>query len=176
MEDWIIIAKININKIKKFVNTSIDKKNKICLNLKSTVGCKSLQYDLFKQIKNSFVEKIVKSKINKSLKKINISAKLKVNSAWTVIGNKGSYHKLHKHCIALETNKICSVIYLETPKKDKNENGNFYCVFRNKGKIEYFTYSPRPGDMIIFPVWLLHGVYPQDKGVRQSLNIDFLIV
>ena len=174
MEDWFIIDRLDVKKITRFVNKNIG--YKLSLDYKSTVGKRSAQYDMFKQVKDTFVEDHIKTKIHEALNKMNITANLEMTSAWTVIGNKGSYHKLHKHCVDIETNKICSVTYLKTPKKNIGENGNFYCAYRKLGQIEYFTYKPRVGDIIIFPVWLLHGVYPQDEGTRQSLNIDFSIV
>ena len=173
MDDWFIVDKINITSIKKFVDNNINKQNKLSLESKSTVGKKSKQFDLFKKIKNTSVENTVKIKIQKVL---NISTKLKTTNAWTVIGNKGGYHKLHKHCFNTEKNKICSVIYLKTPDKSDGENGNFYCVYKKYGQIKYFSHKPKVGDIIVFPVWLLHGVYPQDKGTRQSLNMDFYII
>jgi len=177
MEDWIIIDKIDIKDIKPFVKKHIKKQNKLSLEYKSTVGNKSSQYDLFNQIKNSSILNLIKSKVIDSFFRIkNKKINIELTHSWTVIGHKDSYHKLHKHCINLETNKLCSVIYLQTPKKSKGENGNFYCVFKKNNKIEYFSYKPKVGDIIIFPVWLFHGVYPQDLGTRQSLNLDFVVV
>ena len=141
---------------------------------KSTVGKKSKQYNLLNKVKNTFLEKKIKTKIKKLLK---TSYSLEILNAWTVIGEKGSYHKLHNHFSNSDKNIICSVIYLETPEKKDNENGNFYCAYMDKYKqVQYFSHKPEVGDIIVFPSWLLHGVYPQDKGLRQSLNIDFKIV
>jgi hypothetical protein len=174
MSDWLIIDKIEIESIKKFVISNTDKSNKIDLKSKSTVGNKSKQYNLFNKVKNTFLEKKIKTKIKKLLKTSN---SLEILNAWTVIGEKGSYHKLHNHFSNLDKNVICSVIYLEIPKKEDNENGNFYCAYRDKYKqVQYFSHKPEVGDIIVFPSCLLHGVYPQDKGIRRSLNIDFLMI
>jgi hypothetical protein len=174
MNDWLIVDKIEIESIKKFVITNTDKSNKIDLKSKSTVGKKSKQYNLLNKVKNTFLEKKIKNKIKKLLK---TSKSLEILNAWTVIGEEGSYHKLHNHFSNLDKNIICSVIYLETPKKENNENGNFYCAYKDKYKqVQYFSHKPEKGDIIVFPSWLLHGVYPQDKGLRRSLNIDFKIV
>lgn len=174
MNDWLIVDKIEIESIKKFVITNTDKSNKIDLTSKSTVGKKSKQYNLLNKVKNTFLEKKIKTKIKKLLK---TSKSLEILNAWTVIGEKGSYHKLHNHFSNLDKNIICSVIYLETPKKEDNENGNFYCAYKDKYKqVQYFSHKPEVGDIIVFPSWLLHGVYPQDKGIRRSLNIDFLMI
>ena len=35
------------------------------------------------------------------------------------------------------------------------------------------TINPEVGKLLIFPDWVLHGTYPQTKGTRQTLNVDY---
>ena len=101
------------------------------------------------------------------------------NRAWTVIGEEGSYHTIHDH----GPNAVCSVTYLEVPErsKDNDKAGQIYFVLQSdpyhpltpvKHKVVHIT--PKPGMIVIFPSWILHGVYPQGPGIRQTLNVDFI--
>jgi hypothetical protein len=90
---------------------------------------------------------------------------LKVCSAWTVLGRKGTYHTCHKH----NTNDdISTVLYLETPIFNP-PHGSFY--FFDDGEV--WDFHPQKGDLIIFPVTTFHGTYPQGRGLRQTLNLNF---
>lgn len=103
-------------------------------------------------------------------------SKLELYRAWTVKGEEGSYHTLHDH----GPNSLCSITYLETPKDQDDRQGQVYFVMQSdpynqlapvKHKVVHI--NPHPGMIIIFPSWLLHGVYPQGPGLRQTLSIDF---
>ena len=111
--------------------------------------------------------------------------KLHACSAWTVLGDEGSYHTIHDH----GPMNVCSVLYLEVPEPQEVENehdlwkdksGQIYFVmhgssYNNLGvpNFRVFHVSPKKGMLVIFPSWMLHGVYPQGPGLRQTLNIDF---
>jgi len=84
---------------------------------------------------------------------------ISANRSWTVIGEEGSYHTIHDH----GPNSVCSVTYLEVP---------YHPLTPVKHKVVHI--SPKPGMIVIFPSWLLHGVYPQGPGIRQTLNVDFV--
>jgi uncharacterized protein (TIGR02466 family) len=97
-------------------------------------------------------------------------------SAWTAIGEKGSYHTVHDH----GPSNICSVTYLKVPEGQEDPEGQIYFVMHGQSynvisppKMQVFHVRPQKGMMIIFPSWMLHGVYPQGEGIRQTLNIDF---
>lgn len=102
---------------------------------------------------------------------------LDVKSSWTVIGEEGSYHTVHEHGY----NHICSVTYLEvTEPSPHRPDGQIYFVMHGEGYNEMsrptfrvLPIQPQKGMMVIFPSWMLHGVYPQGPGIRQTLNIDF---
>ena len=102
--------------------------------------------------------------------------KLHACSAWTAIGEEGSYHTIHDH----GPSNICSVTYLKVPEKQEAPSGQIYFVMHGQAyntisppKMQVFHIQPQVGMIIIFPSWMLHGVYPQGKGIRQTLNIDF---
>lgn len=97
-------------------------------------------------------------------------------SAWTAIGEKGSYHTIHDH----GPSNICSVTYLKVPEGQEEPAGQIYFVMHGQSyntisipKMQVFHVRPQKGMMVIFPSWMLHGVYPQGEGIRQTLNIDF---
>lgn len=97
-------------------------------------------------------------------------------SAWTVVGEEGSYHTIHEH----GPMNICSVTYLKVPEHQEYPQGQIYFVMHSDGYTGLSTPSsrvlhvqPQEGMIVIFPSWMLHGVYPQGKGTRQTLNIDF---
>jgi len=169
-KDWIIIDNISITNMSKIVKKGIKNTSPVSLDSKSTTGKNVKQYDLFNYIKNNSIIDMVKEKILLSLDrhlhlKLN---NLKLLSAWTVLGYKNSYHTLHKHNDKI--NHVSSVIYLNV-----KEEGSFYYVYKKNEEITYGSYKPQVGDLIIFPVWLLHGAYPQSRGLRQTLNLDFEI-
>jgi hypothetical protein len=111
-------------------------------------------------------------------------SKLHACSAWTVTGEEGSYHTVHEH----GPMNVCSVTYLKVPpappiNEDKLENpvsGQIYFIMHADGynplsvpNFRVLHITPQEGMIVIFPSWMLHGVYPQGPGIRQTLNIDF---
>ena len=105
--------------------------------------------------------------------------KLTANRAWTVIGEEGSYHTLHDH----GPNAVCTITYLDVPENQNPEDraGQVYFVLQSdpyhpltpvKHKVVHIT--PKAGMLVIFPSWILHGVYPQGPGIRQTLSVDLV--
>lgn len=100
------------------------------------------------------------------------------NRAWTVIGEEGSYHTIHDH----GPNSVCTITYLNVPeKKSDDKSGQVYFVMQSDPyhplapvKHKVIHIEPKPGMLVIFPSWILHGVYPQGPGIRQTVNIDFI--
>jgi hypothetical protein len=173
--DWLLIENMKIEKIKNQIKQKIKKQIPIDLKEKSTKGIKSKQYELFNNFllkDNSNIVKYVKDSIKNSINKnFNKNYTLKLISAWTILGKENGYHTMHKHNDK-EKNHISSILYLNVPKKF---SGNFYCVFKKNDEINYFDHVPKNGQLIIFPVWIFHGTYPQGKGSRHTLNLDFEI-
>jgi mRNA degradation ribonuclease J1/J2 len=96
-----------------------------------------------------------------------LNKKLDLKNAWTVYGQEGTYHTIHRHA---STDKfICTVLFLDTSGVS-TPNGDFYAVLNNT----VYQYSPRKGDLLIFSSDVCHGTYPQVKGLRHTLNLDFI--
>ena len=104
-------------------------------------------------------------------------ANLDVHSAWTVTGEEGSYHTLHEHGYG----KISTVTYLKVPPPNPpSMDGGIYLVMHADGfnevsgpNMRVLPIYPEEGMMLIFPSWILHGVYPQGPGTRQTISFDF---
>jgi len=98
-----------------------------------------------------------------------LSKQLDLHNAWTVYGEEGTYHTLHRHSIVPDF--ICTVLFLETQGVSA-PNGDFYAVLNNEG----YQFTPRKGDILFFSSDVFHGTYPQVKGLRHTLNMDFVTV
>lgn len=100
--------------------------------------------------------------------------------AWTVVGEEGCYHTVHRHNNDRSLNHISTVLYLQiaenTEKDDKDHRGGFYYFDYINDDINIVTIKPQVGDLFLFPIVMFHGSYPQAKGFRQTLNIDFEIM
>ena len=129
-------------------------------------------------IKSWYEDQVKKTLIHHGLLPSNWNG-LTAKRAWTVIGEEGSYHTIHDH----GPNSVCSITYLEVPEKNQDDDkaGQTYFVLQSdtyhpltpvKHKVVHI--SPKQGMIVIFPSWLLHGVYPQGIGIRQTLNVDFV--
>lgn len=176
--DWLIIDKLNIGTIDLEINKIIKNNNFKIMEDKSSHGKNSKQYNLTNHLKKNIVTNLVAKKIKELLlSKFKSNFNLNLISAWSVKGQEHGYHTLHKHDYLEKKLHIASVVYLSTPKMPKEEitreTNNFYCLLNNGGNLSYYTYRPVDGDIMVFPVWLWHGAYPQSKGLRQTLNIDF---
>ena len=95
-----------------------------------------------------------------------IGSKLNPKNAWTVYGEEGTYHTIHRHHETPDF--LCTVLFLETIGVS-SPNGDFYAVLNNG----VYQFSPTKGDLLVFSSDVCHGTYPQVKGLRHTLNIDF---
>jgi hypothetical protein len=174
MSQFLIEESINlqhIKKLKKFIKKSFYKDNEINIKLKSTRGLKSKQYKLLQTEDNKEVFDIVKKETVRCLKKHRSkNLDIKPVSSWIVCGQEHGYHELHRHNNNPLSDSIATVTYLDVPKsKDK---GTFYCIVEGNA----YGITPKVGKLLILPVNVFHGTYPQGKGLRTTLNIDFEII
>jgi hypothetical protein len=181
-EDWLlesIIDKKIIKSMQKNIDKTIKKLDPVRLDPLSTRGEKSIQYSLTDYLDEKIITKI-KKLIKPEYKKLFDVKDIDLNyvSAWTVIGGKYSYHKLHDHIHGRERkyDNIAVVIYLESPtERDFHYPGDFYYLYEDKQTTNYIKYTqiqPVTGTLIVMPSWLHHGALPAlDK--RQTLNLEF---
>ena len=127
----------------------------------------------------------IKKIVLKNLKKFNIideyNYDLKLATAWTVLSDQNSYHITHDHH---PYNGVSTVLYLNVPENKNNlDDGNIFFVldcgpynpiYSNYNRILHV--KPQKNSLLIFPSWLIHGVYSQPKGERITFNVDYNIV
>lgn len=155
--------------------------DKSCRSVKSNIEGKSTsvegkQYDLFDKVDTTLkpVIEIYRAMLFHKLKK-----QIRPLSAWTVVGKEGCYHTVHRHNEE-PVNHLSTVLYLRTAKNtetdEKDCRGYFYYFERSDDDIDCISVKPEEGDLFVFPVRLFHGSYPQAKGLRQTLNVDFEVI
>ena len=102
-------------------------------------------------------------------------------SAWTIIGEEGSYHTIHNHSVST-MDEISTVLYLNVPESKCEDKSNYIFLvlhtdpsnhFTTKGCPSFHHIKPEVGKVLIFPHHIPHGTYPQTKGIRQTFNIDY---
>jgi hypothetical protein len=181
-DDWFIQESISKDKVEeiKYEIKNVISKNNIQSNIHLTSSTGNIeQYNLVNHIGQSYIiddlSKLIFNKLQER-KLIMKNNDLVRQQCWTAIGKKGAYHTVHSHNTQIMRAVVC-VFYLQTPNKDQNDihdrSGNFFMFSRRN---ELMEFSPKEGDYIIFPTWIYHGTYPQSKGYRQTLNIDYTIL
>ena len=106
------------------------------------------------------------------------------STAWTVVGEEGSYHTIHNHIVKGRGGMggISTVLYLNIPESvHKNKSNSIFLVLHADPSSHYinhpcpslFNIEPEVGTLLIFPPHIPHGTYPQTKGIRQTFNIDY---
>jgi hypothetical protein len=198
---WIIEDYLDVNlveKIKLIIQENLDNlyKNKEGY---STTGKNAEQYWLINKLDNFFTndsrfyefESEYKNQIINRIKAADLFDKkrkenidLKHINAWSVIGEENSYHTIHCHNEGT-FDGISTLVYLEVPEtnvEDEPENNLFLATHVGPKNPYYYentpslNINPEVGKLLIFPDWVLHGTYPQTKGIRQTFNIDYRIV
>tara|TARA_B100001175_G_C19346546_1_gene560119 strand:- start:141 stop:731 length:591 start_codon:yes stop_codon:yes gene_type:complete len=174
--------------IVKVINNEIDK---TIINKKNDYSSK-----LVSQIKNEikFSKNFIKKKLSKELiqniKKYLIKSKLKniqeikIINFWVVKQFKNEYNPIHYH-----EGQLSGVGYLKVPKKMlQNEKVNNKLINTN-GSIDFingqknflsssiYNVAPKVGDLLIFPNYLMHTVYPFNiEGERRSFSFNAKII
>ena len=104
---------------------------------------------------------------------------LQQSTAWTVIGEEGSYHTIHDHADGRKEG-ISIVLYLNVPDSEDVSNSIFLVLhtdpsdhFIERGCPSIHHVKPEVGKVLIFPWNIPHGTYPQTKGIRQTFNVDY---
>ena len=174
------LSKHLVNKINKEVDKIIS--NKLLANRldysKKLVGQVKQEISLPKSFIKRNLEKIVskniKEFINKSLGKKPKTVKIK--NFWVVCQFSNEYNPIHFH-----DGHISGVGYLKVPKfgnsKKLNLKTNGTIDFINGSKIflseSIYNHSPKVGDVLLFPNYLMHTAYPfSAKGERRSFSFN----
>lgn len=188
--NWVIIDKIgNLDFINSVVN-DVDTANDWS-SMTSAKGIKSRQHYIlnpkwkpvdnlkqpegWEELRRRYTNIVQKEIVNYGLMPFEWKD-LYPTSAWTVIGEEGSYHTVHEHGVG----NISTVLYLKVPKDQPPPAGQIFFVMHSdpysdlsNPQFRTLHIHPEEGMIVIFPSWMIHGVYPQGPGVRQTLNIDF---
>ena len=183
------IGKTKISK--KFfdkLNKEFDKKSKFKKIDYSSKLASQIQKEL--KISNQFIKKNLIFELKKNirifLKNENIKKikDIKILNLWVVRQFKGEYNPIHYH-----EGDISGVGYLKLPKgmtknkmvknKKIKTNGTIDFINGQKGFLSKSIYnvSPKIRDLLIFPNYLMHSVYPFNiEGERRSFSFNAKII
>lgn len=194
INNWLIEDQIELNflnQIQKFLDENIKHfpKDKIGY---STIGNNCEQYWIKGGENNFEFSSLVWENINNEIKKIFLkelqnllkyeNLKLNLVSSWTVVGEENTYHKLHDHSGGFDG--FSAVIYIRVPQLSGTDSYhsnriNFvmhadpYSKFLVNESPNIISIDPNVGKILIFPRHMIHGTYPQPKGIRQTLNLEY---
>ena len=187
-DDWILPISLDddmLTYIKNSINKTIKNLEPIDLSPVSTRGSLSKQYKLYGGKDIDHIDKKIIDKISpliisnyKELFEIK-DFELELVSSWTVLADKGGWHKIHNHIKSREHvyDNISIVMYLESPEHEFHYPGDFYIVYEDKinGYLNYMEMTVTPGTVFVMPSKLMHGAYPA-SGKRQTLNFELDII
>lgn len=193
---WLIEDQLNnelLNVIKDFFDNHLEFLHKDKEDY-STTGNNAEQYWIEKKGKTQFnyknqeyenIEQKFRKEIHGRLKAASLlrsdKIELQQNTAWSVIGEEGSYHKIHTHSDS-RMDGISTVLYLNVPESKSEDSSNSIFLVLHTDPSSHFTsqacpsikhIKPEVGKLLIFPYHIPHGTYPQTKGIRQTFNVDY---
>jgi hypothetical protein len=170
-----LIDKINIEVdtiiSNKFLSKKFDYSKKLVGQVRQEISLPKL---FIKKNLEKIISKSIKEFINKSLgKKPKI---VKIKNFWVVRQFSHEYNPIHFH-----DGHISGVGYLKVPKfgssKKISLKTNGTIDFINGSKIflseSIYNHSPKEGDVLLFPNYLMHTAYPfSAKGERRSFSFN----
>ena len=166
------------------LNKEFDKKSK----LKKIDYSSKLASQINKELKisNKFIKKNLEKELKRSISKFLLNEKLikvkeiKILNLWVVRQFKGEYNPIHYH-----EGDLSGVGYLKLPKgminnkmvknKKIKTNGTIDFINGQKGFLSKSIHNiiPKIKDLIIFPNYLMHTVYPFNiEGERRSFSFN----
>ena len=170
-----IINQINKEFEKIVKNKNLSKKSDYS---KKLVGQVKQEIELSKSFINKYLKKFINENINKFLKKAlnKKSNKIKIKNLWVVKQLKNDYNPIHFH-----NGDLSGVGYLKIPKnltkgnKKLKTNGTIDFIHGSKSFLSnsIYNHTPKVGDLILFPNYLMHTAYPFKKdGERRSFSFN----
>jgi uncharacterized protein (TIGR02466 family) len=172
----------------KLINNEIDK---TIINKKNDYSSK-LVSQIKNEIKfsNNFIQKNLSKELIQNIKKYLIKSDLKniqeikIINFWVVRQFKNEYNPVHYH-----EGQLSGVGYLKVPKKMSqnkkvnnkliNTNGSIDFINGQKNFLSSSIYNlaPKVADLMIFPNYLMHTVYPFNVvGERRSFSFNAKII
>jgi uncharacterized protein (TIGR02466 family) len=114
---------------------------------------------------------------SRSLFAMNIT-EIKFTNMWANILKKGEYHLLHSH----NEHTMSGAYYLQTPvnsgqiyfKDPRPQTNSWTQKFIDKGNMRFYT--PKPGDLFMWPSFLEHGTTPHgadEERIMLSFDLRF---
>ena len=182
------IAKLKFsNKLIKKINSEIDKiilQKKLIKKFdysKKLVGQVKQELQLPKTFIKKNLEKTISNEVKKYINKClgkNINS-IKIKNFWVVRQFNNEYNPIHFH-----DGHVSGVGYLKVPKfisknkKKINTDGTIDFINGNKMFLSesIYNHQPKVGDVLLFPNYLMHTVYPfSSKGERRSFSFNLEI-
>ena len=172
---------------RKFINTINSQIDKSIITKKNDYSSKlASQIKNELKISNSFIEKNLSKELIKNIKsylkvsKIEKIKEIKIINLWVVKQLKNEYNPIHYH-----NGQLSGVGYLKIPKnmnqnksiKNKKIKTNGTIDFINGSKMflndSIYNHSPKVGDVLLFPNYLMHTAYPfSTRGERRSFSFN----
>jgi len=175
--EWLVRKKIGVDGIRNAISVADKHEIDLKVSERSTTGQNSKQWNFtqFDVLSNFICKELMSEEFREHF---NIKD-YEQGNAWMVEGNEGSYHRMHRHIPATHeaerlrphSKNIACVIYTDVPPMPC---GEFYFLLKKENDIIINVMEDlEPGDMIVMPCTVYHGVYPQGPGKRTTINIDF---
>ena len=131
---------------------------------------------------NNEIEKIFLKKLQNLSLLRHENLKLNLVSSWTVVGEENTYHEFHDH--NGDFDGLSAVIYIRIPELLDNDlyhsnrisfvmHADPYSKFLLNASPNIISINPNVGKILIFPRHMIHGTYPQPKGIRQTFNLEY---
>jgi|TARA_B110000971_G_scaffold123445_1_gene126430 uncharacterized protein (TIGR02466 family) len=176
---------------RKFINTINNQIEKLILTQKNDYSSK-LASQIKNEIKlsNSFVKQKLSKELIRNVKsylidsEINKIKEIKIIKLWVVKQLKNEYNPIHYH-----DGQISGVGYLRIPKNMNQNRMVKNKTIKTNGTIDFingqknflsksiYNLNPKVGDLVLFPNYLMHTVYPFNidaERISFSFNVKIL--
>jgi len=196
-DNWILECDLDdefVSELQEFLDKNIDSFRQAETDRLSTAGKGSIQYwiknhygdkKMFQKISYKLENKILNLLKKTNILKDDIEITILPKNSWTIVGKENGYHTTHCHTDGSVFGLSC-VIYTKVEYEEEydGKGGDIYFIMNAdcasshtfQTKKQYHIFTPTKNKMFLFPGWLLHGTYPQPKGIRQTFNYEFDLI